>query len=42
MRVLKRRSNFSLDALLSALGALILLFLFTAGICSALRRKLLA
>ena len=39
---MKRRSNFSLNALLSAIGAFVILCLFTAGVCSALRRKLIA
>jgi hypothetical protein len=41
-KAMKRRSNFSLNALLSAFGAFVILCLFTAGICAALRRKLIA
>jgi hypothetical protein len=41
-KIMKRRSNFSLNALLSAFGAFVILCLFTAGICAALRRKLTA
>jgi hypothetical protein len=39
---MKRRSNFSLNAVLSAFGAFVILCLFTAGLCAALRRKLVA
>jgi hypothetical protein len=39
---MKRKSNFSLNPLLSAFGAFVILCLFTAGICAALRRKLIA
>ena len=42
MDIMKRRPNFSLNALLSAFGAFVILCLFTAGICAALRRKLIA
>ena len=39
---MNRRSNFSLNALLSAIGAFVIVCLLTAGLCSALRRKMLA
>jgi hypothetical protein len=39
---MKRKSNFTANALLSGFGTIVILVLFTAGICIALRRKLLA
>ncbi|HEX4320376.1 MAG TPA: hypothetical protein VHZ52_05705 [Acidobacteriaceae bacterium] len=38
----KRRSNFSLNALLSAFGAFVIVCLVTAGVFSALRRRITA
>ena len=37
---MRRRRNFSVNALLSGFGTLVILVLFTAGVCAALRRKI--
>jgi hypothetical protein len=39
---MKRKSRFSLNALLGSFGALVILVLVAAGICAAIREKLLA
>jgi cbb3-type cytochrome oxidase subunit 3 len=39
---MKRKSNFTVNTLLSSFGTLVILVLFTAGICVALRKKLFA
>jgi len=39
---MKHRSNFSTNALLSGFGAIIIFVLITAGVCEALRKRLLA
>ena len=39
---MKRKTNFSLEALLSGLGAVVILILIAAGVFDALRRRLLA
>jgi hypothetical protein len=39
---LKRRQNLGMNTLLGGLGTLVILILFTAGICSALRRRIFA
>lgn len=40
--LLKRKCNFSTEALLSSFGALVILILFAAGICAAITRRLSA
>jgi hypothetical protein len=39
-RNIRRKTNFSLDAVLSGVGALVIFILITAGVFAALRRKL--
>lgn len=39
---LKRRRSLGINALLSSIGTLVILVLFAAGICDALRRRILA
>jgi len=39
---MKRRSKFSLNPLLNTIGAFVILCLFAAGLCEALRRRLIA
>jgi hypothetical protein len=39
---MRRRKNFSLNALLSGFGTLVILILFAAGICAELQRKFFA
>jgi hypothetical protein len=39
---MKRRSNFSVEALLSGIGAMVIFVLLTAGVLAALRRKIFA
>jgi hypothetical protein len=39
---MKRKSSFSLNALLSGVGAVVIFVLITAGVFSALRRKIFA
>jgi len=39
---MKRKTNFSLNALLSGFGAIVIFVLITAGVCAALRRKMFA
>jgi hypothetical protein len=39
---MRRKKNFSVNALLSGIGTLAIVVLFTAGVCDALRRKIFA
>jgi len=39
---MKRRSSFSIHALLTSIGAMVIFVLFTAGILAAMRRKIIA
>jgi hypothetical protein len=37
---MRRKKNFSVNALLSGIGTVVILVLFTAGVCAALRRRI--
>lgn len=37
---MRHKKNFSVNALLSGIGTVVILVLFTAGVCAALRRRI--